>query len=227
MIGRLLGLALLALAVAAASSAQTGTTHTFQVRDGSVYLDGRLLPDAVPDGLDLSGMGTGLLEFSGPVTPVIEVDGQVYMLQNGRLVTLEASGQSGESVYILGDVAPDVPQNLSPDRVMPVVEAAYMREVAARNEALFAKMQRERRMEAEALQLAVRIRALPDGDERTRLREDLRRQLSAILALKHEVQAEELALAATRLDALRDRLADREARHDALVEGRLRQLIGQ
>lgn len=227
MIGRLLGLALLALAVAAAPGAQTGTTHTFQVRDGAVYLDGRLLPDAVPDGLDLSGMGTGLLEFSGPVTPVIEVDGQVYVLQNGRLVTLEASGQSDESVYILGDVAPDVPQNLSEDRVMPVVEAAYMREVAARNEALFAKMQRERRMEAEALQLAARIRTLPDGAERTQLREDLRRQLSAILALKHEVQAEELALAATRLDALRDRLADREARHDALVEGRLRQLIGQ
>ena len=31
---------------AGAPAAQTDTVHTFQVRDGAVYLDGRHLPDA-------------------------------------------------------------------------------------------------------------------------------------------------------------------------------------
>ena len=54
-----------ALALAAsAPSAQTGnalvsaeadTVHSFQIRDGQIYLDGRHLPGAVPVGLDLTG----------------------------------------------------------------------------------------------------------------------------------------------------------------------------
>lgn len=223
---RLLVLVAIALSVAAAPSAQTGTTHTFQVRNGEVYLNGRLLPGAVPPELDLSGLGTGLLEFSGPVAPVITVDRQVYVLEGGRLVRLEESTRSESEIYVMGDVAADVPQDLPRERVTPLVEAVYMQEVAARNGQLYQKMQREQRMEAEALQLAERVRALPDGAERDRLYDRLRRQLSGLLSLKHEVQGEELALAAARLDALRARLAEQEAQHDALVERRLRALIG-
>ena len=222
----LLALALL-VALAPAGRAQSGTTHTFQIRDGEVYLNGRHLRSAVPDRLDLSGMGTGLLEFSGPVAPVIEVDGQVYVLQDERLVPLEASDTPDQSVYFLGGVSPDAPANLAEDRVTPIVEAAYMRDVAARNRALYEKMQHAERLEAEALRLAAQVRALPDGDERARLRERLRERLSDVLALKHEVQREELALAQGRLDALRARLDEREGQHDSMVDARLRELAGQ
>jgi hypothetical protein len=223
---RLLALALLVLLVPA-GWAQSGTTHTFQIRDGAVYLNGRHLPDAVPAALDLSGMGTGLLEFAGPVAPVIEVDGRVYVLEDERLVPLEESAQSRQSVYVLGDVAPDVPANLPEERVTPIVEAAYMRDVAARNRALYTKMQRMDRTEAAALQLAADVRALPEGDERDRLRDELRERLSDVLALKREVYAEELALAQDRLDVLRARLDEHERQHDAIVDGQLRRLAGQ
>lgn len=223
---RLLALVLLAL-LAPASRAQSGVTHTFQIRDGAVYLDGRHLPGAVPDRLDLAGMGTGLLEFSGPVAPVIEVDGRVYVLQDKRLVPLEESDRPSQSVYILGGVGPDVPENLAEERVTPIVEEAYMRDVAAHNRALYEKMRRVGQMEAEALRLVDRVRALPDGDERRRLREELRARLSDVLALKHEVQAAELALAQARLDDLRSRLDEREGQHDSIVDARLRELVGQ
>lgn len=222
---RLLALAAAALVAAAAPQAQTGTTHTFQVHDGAVYLDSRLLPDAVPEGLDLSGMATGVLEFSGPVTPVIQVDGDVYVLQNERLVPLEESGQPEESVYILGDVAPSVLVNLSEERIIPIVEEAYRREVADLDRSLYQKMREVQRMDAEALLLAARVRAAPEG-ERGRLRDTLRRLLSDALVLKHEVKAEEIALVEVRLRALRQRLAEREGQHDAIVDHRLRELTG-
>lgn len=223
MTGRLFALALL-VALVPASRAQTGTTHTFQIRNGAVYLDGRHLRDAVPEPLDLTGMDTGLLEYSGPVAPVVRVDGLAYVLQEERLVPLDSADQN---VLILGSGEVGAPGRPFEDQAMSIVEAEYMEEVASRNRALFEKMQRARRMEYAALQLAARVRSLPEGDPRDRLLEELRGQLSDILALKHEIQAEEIALAQERLDLLRSRLDDREGQHDRIVESRLRELANR
>ena len=227
---RRFALALLALAVSTVAQAQDAAVHTFQVVGGEVHLDGRHLPDAVPESLDLSGLATGVLEFSGPVAPVLRVDGQAYVLENDVLVPLDESSRAGQGVYIMGDLGPDPEhlKNLPASRLTPIVEAAYMRDVEANDESLYSKMRTEQTMETEALGLTRRLHRLPgDSDERGRLREELRGLLSDILALKHEIRREELALAQRRLDAARDRLAERERNHNAIVNLRLLELAGQ
>ena len=101
-----------------------------------------------------------------------------------------------------------------------------MRDVAERNRSLFEGMQREQRMENDVMALATEVRSLPQGDERTRLRSRLRDLLSGLLALKHENRAAEIEEAAARLDAARRGLAFREEHHDQIVDGRLRELVG-
>lgn len=225
---RLLAAVAFALAAASAPAAQTEVVHTFEVRDGHVYLDGQHLPDAVPEGLDLAGLVTAPLEFSGPIKPVLEVDGVAYVLEDERLVPLDESSRSGRGVYILGDVTPD-PQAASAlpeERVTPILEAAYMRGVASRNEGLYDRMRQEVALEGEVQELAARVRALPAGPERARGRTELRRLLSDLLSLKHEIRAEEIAVAEQQLDAARRGLVDRHNHHDDIVDGRLRELVG-
>ncbi len=232
---RLLAATALLLAAAGLPSAQTQEVradgeaiHTFEVRDGHVYLDGRHLPRAVPDGLDLSGFGMTPLEFSGPIVPVLEIDGTTYVLEDEKLVPMDASRRRGRSVYILGDVTAgvDAVAEMPDERVTPIVEAAYMRDVAAQNEALYGRMQQELAMESSVLALAARVRALPNGPERAGLHGQLRDLLSDLLSLKHEVRAEEIAVAAQRLDAAREGLDDRRDHHDDIVAERLRELVG-
>ena len=225
---RLFAACALALALAASPSAQTDTVHTFEVRDGQIYLDGRLLPDAVPEGVDLSGFGMAPLEYSGPIAPVLEIDGEAYVLEGEKLVTMDASSRPGRGVYILGDVSPEAEDMaaLPEEQVTPIVEAAYMRDVASRNEALYDRMRQEAAMENDVAALATRVRALAPGAERARLRQQLRGLLSDLLSLKHEIREEEVDEAAERLDAARRGLAARRAHHDDIVDVRLRELIG-
>ena len=227
MIRRLLAACALLLAVA--PSAQTPEGHTFEVRDGQVYLDGRLLPDAMPEGLDLSGFDMAPLEYSGPIAPVLEIDGRAYVLEGERLVALDESSRPDRGVYILGDVspAPGDARELPEEQMTPIVEAAYMRDVASRNAALYDRMQQEAAMEAEVQALAGRVRSAGPGPERARLREQLRGLLSDLLSLKHEIRGEEIAEAAERLAAARRGLAARQSHHDDIVDGRLRELVGE
>lgn len=227
---RRLALVLLALAVSTAARAQDEGSHTFQVVGGEVHLDGRVLPGAVPPSLDLAGLATGVLEFSGPVAPVLRVDGRAYVLENERLVPLDESSKAGQGVYILGDLQPDSQsiESLPQDQLTPIVEAAYMRNVEEADGSLYSKMRTEKAMEAEALGLTRRLLRLPDSsDERERLRADLRTLLSDVLALKHEIRREELDLAQDRLDAARRHLREREENHEAIVTLRLRELTGR
>ncbi len=222
----------LALAlVASAASAQTEDapeTHTFQIVDGVVLLDGRVLTNAVPADLDLSGYTMEPLEYSGPIVPVLDVDGVVWVLEGEALVRLDESSRAGQGVYILREDEPDAValSDLPRDRVRPLVEQAYMNDVAERNRTLYEGMQREQRMESDVALLADQIRALPSGDERARLRDRLRDLLSDLLALKHENRAAEIEEAAARLADARRAHAFREAHHDEIVDGRLRELVG-
>ena len=211
------------LLCAGAPSAQTDTVHTFQVRGGAVYLDGRHLPDAVPQDLDLSGQETRVLEFSGPVTPVLEVNGRAYVLEGERLVLLSESSLAGQGVLVREANRTNRP---SADQAIPVVEEAYMRDVATRNAGLYDRMRRERDMETEVDRLAARVRGLAPGAPRSALRDQLRGLLSDLLALKHEVRAEEIAVAEQRLEAARQTLAYREGHHDEIVDARLQELVG-
>lgn len=220
---RLFALLLMSL-VATSAGAQTDA-HTFQIVDGEVYLDGLMIPGAAPDGLDLTGIDSELLRFQGPTLPIIEVDGQVYVLENERLVRFEESSRAGQGVYMLYQ-GTETLAGLPEAQTMPIVEEAYMREVAERDEALYGQLRTEQRLEREALGLANRIRALAPSPERRRLREELRGKLSDLLTLKHQIRRAEINMAQTSLDALKAQLDEREDQHDAIVDARLQQLCG-
>lgn len=226
---RLLAFAALVFATALAPSAQVGPVHTFQVRDGAIYLDGTLLPDAIPDGLDLAGENTQVLQFSGPIVPVVRVGGQVYAFEDRRLVLLSESSQAGQGVYLRNDelVDPTAVAEMPEERMMPIVEQVYLRNVATRNVGLFDRMQREQSIELEVQRRVARINAMSPSAERRALTSDLRGLLSDLLTLKHEIRAQEILMASERLDAARQGLAEREAHHDEIVDGRLLELVGE
>jgi hypothetical protein len=227
-------LLVLATAVLAASGSVAQTeqqAHLLVIEDSQVFLDGRLLPNAVPADLDLSGLGI-TLEYSGPVTPVVEVDGQAYVLENGRLTRFEQSSRAGQGVYILGELtAPGAPpaqaQAMPEDQMALVSEQAYLRGVAERDEALYRKLQQERDLEGEVEALGETVRRTPRGATYTDLRAHLRSRLSDLFRLKMEVRRQEVARAQAQLDEMRELLDLRDARHEAIVDARLREMIGE
>ncbi|MGB3543690.1 hypothetical protein [Rubrivirga sp.] len=225
-------IATLALA-ASAPSAQTGNAlvsaeadavHSFEIRDGQIYLDGRHLPDAVPPGLDLAGYD-GELTFSGPVAPLLEIDGAPFVLEADRLTPLSISSRAGNPVYIVDEATST--DALPREQMQPIIEAAYMRDVADSDRTLYDQMRREADLEAEVTSLANQLRDLPDGDERSGLHDELRRQLSDLLSLKHQIRAQEFDLAGRRLEAARQDLERRRSLHDAIVDHRLHELVGE
>ena len=201
--------------------------HLLEIRDGTVRLDGAVLADAAPDGLDLTGL-TMELEYSGPITPVVEVDGQAYVLEGHRLVRFEDSTRAGERVYVLRAAQPDgMPVGaMDDDRLALVSEEAYLRELAERDRALYERMQNERALERHVDDLAQRVRRAPVGPERAQLRETLRGRLSDLFGLKQQIRREEVSRAQAELDTVRGLLDERDAQHHAIVDERLRGLCG-
>ena len=208
--------------------------HLLEIRDGAVHLDGVALPDAVPAGLDLSGM-TLALDYSGPITPVVEVDGQAYVLERRRLVRFEESARAGERVYVLGEARSETAADaaamdasaMDDDQLAQMSEEVYMRELAERDRALYARMQHESELEASVESLATRVRRTDAGPERVRLRGELRTRLSELFTLKQQIRREEVVRAQAELGAMQALLDVRDAQHEAIVDGRLRGLVGE
>lgn len=226
-----LGVSRSALAQTAVSESRDAdeSAHTFQIVDGEVHLDGIVVPGAVPAGLDLTGLSTPPLDYAGPIAPVIEVNGRAFVFEGGRLVPIAESARAANGVYMMGDLVPDPPEmDDVPDAQLALVsQEVYMRDVAVQDRGLWEKLHLERVLETQALQLADRVRGTPPGAERTRLRGDLRDLLSRLFALKQDIRREEVARAQDELDALRVQLDDRARRHDAIVDGRLRDLVDE
>lgn len=237
MTARLLALAcalapLTALAQSVPASAQRGTSatdgHLLEIRNGAVHLDGAVLHGAAPAGLDLTGL-TLALDYSGPVTPVVEVDGQAYVLEDRRLIRFEESTRAGERIYALGEAQPDpgAVGAMDDDRLALVSQEAYLRELARRDQELYDKMQNEQALERRIDELAQSVRRAPEGPERTRLHGELRARLVDLFALKQQIRREEIDRAQAELDAVRELLDERDAQRDAIVDGRLRGLCGE
>ena len=226
---RLVLLLALVLPVAQAQDAELAAAppepHLLEIRDGALHLDGRRLPDAAPEGVDLHGLAMAM-EFAGPVTPVVEIDGQAYVLVDDRLELYDATRNDGR-LYIAGAAQMTGGAPMPAERMARVGEQAYLREVAARDTELYGQMERERRAELEGEHLAARIRAMPAGPERAALRSQLRDHLADVFRLKLRVRRDEIARARAEIDGLESLLEQREANLDAIVDARTRELCGE
>lgn len=191
----------------------------FEIRDGRLWLDGRALSgDAVPEGLDLSGFEMSL-ELVGPVTPVVEVDGELFVLQRERLVPFESSEKAGTPVYFLAEAE-------AVEQEEPRVDEAYLRSLSDADRALYEQLQTEMRLEAEIARTARRARGLPPGPEREELETELRSRLGSLFDLKQEIRRQELSRAESEIRALRAILDERETMREDVISLRLGELLG-
>lgn len=212
---------------APAVAEQAPAVRLFEIHSGKAWLDGNALPpEAVPEAFDLSGL-LMRMEFSGSLTPVIEsASGELFVLENERLVPMEEAEKAGNAVYILGEYAV-APEAASADRLQPVVAEAYRRQLSDADRGLYAKMQREARMEGEILSLARRARGLPPGEAYDALAVDLRQRLRDLFDLKQEIRLAELDRAEDELRALRAVITERGTMREAIVDHRFRELLGE
>lgn len=230
--------AALALSVPVASAqaqpaAEAG--HELVIRDGRMFLDGRALPtENLPAGLDLDGLPETTVSFAGPVTPVLEIDGVVYVLEGEHLRMLSETTRAADRVHFL-PVAPPAPEAAGPERsasafseaeLSEAGEEAYLRQLSARDHSLYEQIEREHAIENETLGLADQIRRTPEGAERERLVRRLREKLDESFEMKQEIRASEIAQAEAQLGGLRRLLRERGDRKEQIIERRMLELMG-
>lgn len=204
-----------------------------EIRAGQMLLDGRVLPEAeLPQGLNLEGIEDFSYHFSGPVTPAIEIDGRVYILDGERVISLDESDRAGDQVYFFAQpemaAAPAPPSPPSPpaEPLIQASEQAYLRQLSSRDQSLYEQIQREQALEMETLRLAERIRRTEEAAARDRLVEDLRDKLEASFDLKQRIRADEIEQAEAQIEELRRMLSARQARKAQIIDRRLRELVG-
>lgn len=192
--------------------------HRLEIHDGAVYHDGTQLPEgALPAGLDVDGMSM-TFEYSGPVAPAIGLNGRIYTLDGDRLVELDESEVDRQAFGVTK------PQALG-QSVAEQAERAYMQGLSERDRALYERLVREREMETESYRLAQQLRMNPNND--ATLRSQLREKLDAMFELKQENRREEIRQVEEALQALRQRLQEREAMRDEIIQHRMRELTGR
>ena len=103
---------------------------------------------------------------------------------------------------------------------------SYLDGVQLYNSDLYGLLMREWSMEREAKRLAAALRYLEEGDERAEKIAAFLQKLDEIFELKQENRRQEIEQLEAELDALKNRLKQREAVRDRLIEERLRELIG-
>ncbi|OZC01864.1 hypothetical protein [Rubricoccus marinus] len=200
-------------------------SRMFEIREGALWLDGRKLPpEAIPQGIDLSGIIVQM-ELVGPVIPVVEVDGAPFVFESERLVPFAQSSKAGNAVYIMGEEIL-VPSTSPEERLDPVVNEMYRRQLSEADRALYNQMEREAQLEYEIDELAARARTLAPGQGYDTITTDLRQRLQTLFDLKQEIRAEELDRAESELRALRSVLAERRSMRDQIIDLRLRELLG-
>lgn len=221
--------------------------RVLEILSGKVLLDGEALPDSnLPEDLDLAGIEM-TYQFSGPVTPVLEIDGVVYVLtqesEGPRLQLLADTERRGAQVYFMGQPeaeaaaparealasppAPSAPPSLpsEDDFVEAASQEAYMRQLSSRDRPLYEQIRREQSLELETLRLADRVRRSNDPIARGRLVHELRLKLEASFDLKQRIRADEIEQAEAQIAELRRLLNERAARKDQIIERRLRELV--
>lgn len=227
----------------AAAAEEVPQVRVLEIHGGNVKLDGWQLPSSnLPSGLSLHGIDM-TYNFSGPVTPVLEIDGEVYVLDGQRLIRMEdAAPNRAANVYFLGQPEPNAPPvsmanggaampaseglDLSDD-LEQAGEQAYLRQLSERDRTLYDQIQHEQSLELETFRLAGEYRQARDRDEQSRIEVALREKLSESFELKQQIRADEITQAESQIDELRRLLNERSARKEQIIERRLRELTGK
>ncbi len=204
----------------AAGRSAEAQVHRLEIHNGAVYHDGEpLSAGALPQGLDIDGMSMSF-EYSGPVAPAIGLNGRIYALDGNRLVELDEAEMDRQAFAL---TRPEPVEEAAAKQA----EQAYMQGLSERDRALYERLVRERDMEAEALRLARTLRQNPNVPNQAALRSQLRDKLEAMFELKQENRREEAQQVEDVLQALRQRLQEREAMRDEIIQHRMRELTGQ
>ena len=217
-----LAVALAAVPAAAQSPAARAAApdaHRLTIDGGQASLDGRPL-DSVPPGLDLRGIELDF-QYDGPVAPVIEIDGEAFVVEGRRMVRFEdaeavqrARGrQAGREARAYGKITG-----------VPAAEQAYLASLSESDRTLYEGLEAEREMEAEAERLAAHARAATGG-ARTAAEAALRRHLTQMFDHKQEMRRMELDRMERDLAALKERLGKRDRMRDEVVQKRMNQLL--
>ena len=217
---RALGLALaLAAGPAAAQSpaarAAAPDAHRLTIDGGEARLDGRPL-DSVPPGLDLRGIELDF-QYDGPVAPVIEIDGEAFVVEGRRMVRFEdaeaVQRARGRQARAYGKITG-----------APATEQAYLASLSQSDRVLYDGLEEERAMEVEAERLAARARAATGG-ARAAAEDALRRHLTQMFDHKQEMRRMELDRMERDLAALKERLGKRDRMREEVVQKRMNQLL--
>ncbi len=227
---------------ASSDAAADARVRILEIQDGDVKLDGRVLPMGnLPDGLRLDGIDM-TYHFSGPVTPVLEIDGEVYVLDGEQLIRMDEAGPNRANVYFLGQ--PEMTAQNAPvtrprpegqafggempaDDLERAGEEAYLQQLSSRDRTLYDQIQQEQSLELETYSLAGEFRRTRNRDEQADIADELRDKLEESFDLKQQIRADEIAQAESQISELRRLLNERSARKEQIIERRLRELIGK
>lgn len=109
---------------------------------------------------------------------------------------------------------------------LPLIEVrSYLRDVEREDRDLFERLVMEREREAETVRLAREVNQLAEGPARDERIATLRLRLREIFELKQENRRREISQLEQQLAGLQDRLREREAMREAIIEARIRQLL--
>lgn len=104
---------------------------------------------------------------------------------------------------------------------------AYLSEIQDANHSLYNTLVQEQQMEMETHRLAMKIREAASRSEQERITEDLRKALNEIFTLKQDNRKQEIEQLKQKLNDLQQRLKEREALREDIVENRIRELLDQ
>jgi len=207
------------------------STRTLTIDDGTVHIDGQLVPKGQwPPSLDLSGV-QAQYQFVGIQRPVVEIDGRLFAVTDRLEPVSEREIQSANASVILRDLnrrsspAPAGSTNLRPTDDLQAAHREYLSEVQRQSHQLYERLLRERRMEQQTYELAKLVRQLPEGPERQAKVDTLRATLNRIFDLKQENRRREIEQLQRQILELQKSIRKREDMREQMVEHRLQQLI--
>ena len=197
---------------------QPAPHRTLQIQDNTVYIDGNAVPEeTLPPGLVLNGVQMQYQVY-GLQMPIVEIQGQPYRLTESTLEPVEqvsdgaraGPGGSGAKTFRAAPAPSD-----------------YMQMLRAQSQRLYEAVQREYALEHAAEQRAYRIRQLDAGPERTAHLDTLRHTITQLFDLKQSNRRRELQQLQQRVEAMRQRMQERAAHREAMIEQRIQQLTNR